>query len=296
MSVRRGARLSLVVVLLGVGIAALGIAAAAETIALPRPVPSFNQYYTDGPDAWGDCSLGTAACPDTLWESGCLVTAVASVLAYYDVTVRVSASESSTGTARTGMDPGILNDWLRANGGFDHCPQDPIGDCCLAWNRLPEDIALGRHVNRSDVGLNPVASIVIDYALRQGYPIIAGVHWGAVCRSGSSQSEDCHWVVITGKAGNTYTIVDPINWDAASRHGVSTTLDRGTKGAYIIDRYYVVSPTAGVAHDVPTTHGTPSDPTADVEPSALASLLTLLVALAAIAAAVIILSGSSIAP
>lgn len=270
----------------GIALVLLAGAASAlgETISLPRPMPSFNQYYTDGDDAWGDCSLGETTCPDTLWESGCLVTAFAAVLAYYDVTVSVVASESSTGSARTGMDPGILNDWLHAHGGFDNCH--------LVWEAVPSHVGLTRHVNRSEVGLNPVASIVIDYALRQGHPIIAGVHWGAICRSGSSQSEDCHWVVITGKIGDTYRIMDPINWDSASPYGVSTTLDQGTKGAYIIDRYYVVAPDTGA--DVPPTIGErPDDAGLDLGPSPLATLLTLLVAVAAVAAAVLILSGTS---
>ena len=85
-----------------------------------------------------------------------------------------------------------------------------------------------------------MASVIIDHALRQGYPVIAGVHWGAFCNGGSSQSEDCHWVILTGKRDDTYTIVDPFNPDPTSPYGVRTTLDAGVRGSYIIDRFVVI--------------------------------------------------------
>ena len=83
----------------------------------------------------------------------------------------------------------------------------------MIWDQLPTELEITTHVNRSDVGLNPVASVVIDHALRQGYPVIAGVHWGAFCNEGSSQTEDCHWVILTGRIDDTYTIIDPFNPD-----------------------------------------------------------------------------------
>lgn len=219
----------------------LSIAVAAETSSLPRQMPAFNQAYRNGPNAWGDCALGTNGCPDQIHTTGCLITAFASVLAYYGVEVRVPASASCTGHSRSGMDPGILNDWLRASRGYGHCSQDPTGDCCLAWDQLPEAIDLVFHSNRSDVGISPVASVVIDHALRQGNPVIAGVHWGAFCRGDSGQSEDCHWVILTGKVGDTYAIVDPYNTDSTSPYGVRTTLEAGVHGSYIIDRFVVIS-------------------------------------------------------
>lgn len=266
-------------------ISVLGIVAMGESILLPRSVSSFNQNYTEGPDAWGDCSLGTRGCPDQICTTGCLVTAFSCVLGYYDIEVTVPASASCIGRARTGMDPGILNDWLRANGGFGHCAQDPLGDCCLAWSQLPGDIELTFHANRSDDGLNPISSVVIDHALRSGEPVVAGVHWDAFCRGGSSQSEDCHWVVLTGKIGDRYTIVDPMNLDASDPNGVRTTLDAGTRGAYIIDRFVVVSraqPTTVATSAEPTTQATaPVEEPAAQGPSALV-LLALIGALAAI--------------
>ena len=218
----------------------LGTLSFGQDIELPRIVPAFNQAYTEGSDAWGNCPLGTVGCPDEVCTTGCLVTAFSSVLAYYEVDVSVSASDSCTGEARTGMDPGIFNDWLRKTGGYGRCSQDPVGNCCLIWGQLPAELEITTHINRSDVGLNPVASVVIDHALRQGHVVVAGVHWGAFCNGGSSQTEDCHWVILTGKQNGVYTIVDPFNPDPSSPYGVRTTLDAGVHGSYIIDRYVIV--------------------------------------------------------
>ena len=219
----------------------VGLTCYPQTIELPRVVPAFNQAYTDGPDAWGNCPLGTIGCPDQLCTTGCLVTAFSSVLAYYQIDVTVPARSSCTGQARSGMDPGIFNDWLREVGGYGRCTQDPVGNCCLIWEQLPAELDITTHINRSDVGLNPVASVVIDHALRQGYPVIAGVHWGAFCNGGSSQTEDCHWVILTGKRDDTYAIVDPFNPDPTSPYGIRTTLDAGVRGSYIIDRFVVIA-------------------------------------------------------
>lgn len=218
----------------------LASSAVGQPIELPRTVPPFNQAYTDGPGAWGDCPLGTDGCPDQVCITGCLTTAFASVLAYYEVEVAVAAADSCTGHAQSGMDPGILNDWLRANAAYGRCAQDPIGNCCLSWGRLPDDVKLTFHVNRSDVGLNPVASVVIDHALRQGRPVIAGVHWGAFCHGDTDQTEDCHWVVLTGKTDESYSIIDPYNANPSSPYGIQTTLDAGVHGAYIIDRFVII--------------------------------------------------------
>ncbi len=228
-------------VLLTIGLLALSpVAASAQTIELPRPVPAFSQAYTEGPNAWGNCGLGTVGCPDQICTTGCLVTAFSSVLAYYQISLSVSAEGSCTGEARTGMDPGIFNDWLRQQGGYGRCSQDPAGNCCLIWEQLPAGLEITTHVNRSEAGLSPVSSVVIDHALRQGYPVVAGVHWGSYCSGSSGQSEDCHWVVITGKRDGAYTIMDPYNPDPTSPYGVRTTLAAGVHGSYIVDRFVVV--------------------------------------------------------
>lgn len=266
--------------------------ALAETILLPRTVPSFSQNFTDGPGAWGDCALGTAGCPDQICTTGCLVTAFSSVLAYYEIEVTVSSNVSCTGRSRSGMDPGILNDWLRENGGFGRCVQDPIGDCCLAWDKLPGDVELTFYSNRSDDGLNPVSSVVIDHALRGGEPVVAGVHWGAFCRSGSQQTEDCHWVILTGKIGDTYTIVDPMNLDPTDPRGVRTTLDAGTRGSYIIDRFVVASAASSLPQIVAPETDKPDSSDDESGVSIVSTAAVLLGLLAAITAVIVLISRS----
>lgn len=298
MTARRGA---VKLVLLLVAAASLGLAATAETLSLPRVMPAFNQTYTVGNGAWGDATLGTGGCPDRLRATGCLITAFTAVLAYYEVELVIPAGLSSTGSAQAGMNPRILNDWLRARRGYGQCAGDPVGACCLEWGELPRGVTLSFHSNRSSSGLHPVAALVIDHALRLGDPVIAGVHWGAACRQGSSQTEDCHWVVLTGKTGSTYTIMDPYNPDHTNPAGVRTTLDAGSLGAYTIDRFVIVSRSPGDSSALNALPSTPTPPTPPQTPpvaspppsknDALASFIMLLVALSVVAAAVILSSG-----
>jgi len=274
----------------GLALVLFAAAAVGQGIELPRDVPPFNQAYTDGPNAWGDCPLGTEGCPDQVCTTGCLTTAFASILAYYGVELSVACDDSCTDRARSGMDPGILNDWLRANGAYGRCVQDPAGNCCLVWGRLPVGVELTFHVNRSNIGMNPVASVVLDHALRQGRPVVAGVHWGATCHGDTGQSEDCHWVVLTGKSGDTYSIIDPYNPDATSPYGIRTTLDAGVHGAYVIDRFVIVeyspSETSTAAQDSQSAGET--EPERPSEPSAL----VLLAALALVAAIVLLVTAT----
>jgi hypothetical protein len=283
-------------------VVAAGWAGAAETILLPRTVPSFNQTYTVGTDAWGDAVLGTGGCPDLIRATGCLITAFSAVFAYYDIALAIPAPYSSTGAAQEGMNPRILNDWLRARRGYGQCASDPLGSCCLEWTELPRGISLSFHSNRSTTGLNAIAGLIIDHALRRGDPVVAGVHWSATCRSGSSQSEDCHWVVLTGKAGAAYTIMDPYNPDHTSRFGLRTTLDKGSRGAYVIDRFVIVSrvpgdPTSENALAAPPAPPAPQTPPVEApapqkQSSPLATLAFLLVALSIVAAAVFLAPGA----
>lgn len=208
---------------------------------LPVLPASFNQVYRDAFGNWGDCRMGTDGCPDTVDTAGCLITAFAMVLDYYGVQLAVPAVSSCTGKPRIGMDPGILNDWLKSHRGYGPCVGDAFGSCCLEWVNLPQHISLTTHENNSELGLDLVSQRIIDQALRAGRPVIAGVHWGNRCRGNSSQTEDCHWVVITGKLGITYAIIDPYNPVTTSSKGVTTTLAEGAHGRYIVDRFVVVS-------------------------------------------------------
>ena len=213
--------------------------AAQGDIYLPASVPSFNQAYRGEGGYWGDCGMGTNGCPDTIGTAGCLITSFSMVLGYYDVNLSIPREYSCTDTARTGMDPGILNDWLKTHGGYGKCEGD-IGSCCLEWTHLPPQISITQYVNHSEQGVDGTTQQRIDDALSAGYPVISGVHWGSHCHGSMTQKEDCHWVVITGKKGSTYMIIDPYNRDKSDSSGVSTTLDRGTFGSYTIDRYVIV--------------------------------------------------------
>ena len=185
--------------------------------------------------------MGTSGCPDTVATAGCLITAFAMVLDYYGVQLAVSAVSSCTGKPRIGMDPGIVNDWLKSHGGYGPCVGDAFGSCCLEWANLPQQVSIATHENNSELGVDSVSQRIIDQALQAGRPVIAGVHWGSHCRGNSSQTEDCHWVVITGKLGISYAIIDPYNPLSKSSKGVTTTLAEGAHGRYIVDRFVVVS-------------------------------------------------------
>jgi len=226
----------LLVLVLTIGLWALPAAAASHL-----PVPSFNQAYRDATGTWGNCPMGTGGCPDRVATAGCLITAFSMVLDYYGVSLSIPAGSSCTGAAREGMDPGILNDWLQTHGGYGRCSSDPVGSCCLEWTALPSQIALSMHENSRNTGLDTASQRTIDRALAQGYPVICGVHWGSHCHGTTTQTSDCHWIVLTGKLGTTYTILDPYNQDMSDPHGVTTTLDHGVFGPYTIDRYVVVS-------------------------------------------------------
>ena len=218
-----------------------GLSLAQESLKLPVALPSYNQAYQNGFGYWGDCQLGTDGCPDQIFSTGCLVAVFAAVLDYYGVDLFVPAASSCTGRARTGMDPGILNDWLRTHQGYGHCASDSVGNCCLEWTNLPSSISLAFYENRGEFSLDSVSQRIIDRALAQGHPVVAGVHWGSHCHGNTGKTEDCHWVVITGKLGTTYTIVDPYNLDATRQEGVRTTLRQGVFGRYVVDRFVVVS-------------------------------------------------------
>ena len=203
-------------------------------------IPGFNQAYRDPHGYWGSYRMGTNGCPDRIETAGCLITSLAAVLDYYGIKLTIPAAESCTGRTRTGMDPGIVNDWLRAHGGYGRCATDHTGNCCLEWTAVPPEVSLVDHENRATSGIDSNSRLLIDHALAHGYPVIAGVHWGAHCHGTTVKTKNCHWVVITGKIGSTYMITDPYNRDKHDPYGVRTTLNRGVFGTYTIDRFVVV--------------------------------------------------------
>jgi len=216
------------------------IARAQTGTALPLPMTSFNQAFRDLPGSWGAFSMGTGGCQDRIAGAGCLITCFAMVLDYYQIELDVPALSSSTGKARRGMDPGILNDWLKTHAGYGHCAEDRSGNCCLEWANLPSAVSVTFYENKGTTGLDAASRQTIDRALDAGHPVVAGVHWGRYCHGTTVKSEDCHWVVLTGKVGTTYSIVDPYNRDSGEREGVVTTLADGVFGSYVVDRFVVV--------------------------------------------------------
>jgi hypothetical protein len=222
---------------------------AVADITLPAQVPAFNQAYSDEDGYWGDCGLGTYGCTDTIATSGCVITSLAMVLDYYGVELSIPKEFACDNRDHTGMDPGILNDWLKLRGGYGKCGSE-LGHCCLRWDHLPSQISTTTYVNESEKGLDDEALLVIDQALRNGYPVVCGVHWGEHCNWSLTENEDCHWVVITGKHGSAYEIIDSYDGHTKERQGVRTTLEHGTLGSYTIDRYVVVKgevPVAGLS-------------------------------------------------
>jgi hypothetical protein len=88
-------------------------------------------------------------------------------------------------------------------------------------------------------------------------------------------------VVIIGKIGEIYTILDPYNPDPKSRAGVRTTLDAGVKGSYVIDRFVVVSRSSVSIEDAAPSDGS-LGPAEGGEANAAVVLLVALVVVAAI--------------
>ncbi len=207
---------------------------------LPLPMASFNQAFRDLPGSWGAFAMGSGGCQDRIAGAGCLITCFAMVLDYYQVELDIPALSSSTGKARRGMDPGILNDWLKTHAGYGRCAEDGSGNCCLEWTNLPSAVSVTFYENKGTTGLDTASRQTIDRALEAGHPVVAGVHWGRYCHGTTVKSEDCHWVVLTGKVGTTYSIVDPYNQDSGDREGVVTTLADGVFGSYVVDRFVVV--------------------------------------------------------
>jgi uncharacterized protein YvpB len=121
--------------------------------------------------AWGGAPLGTSP-TDTVASSGCAVTAVTMMLAYYGINT----------------DPGTLNAWLTANGGY-------FGDDDLLW------AAVNQYTNNQVVFTGWYGSDVslIKAELDVGHPVIAEVQLDG----------NQHFVLILGYTGNSFQINDP---------------------------------------------------------------------------------------
>lgn len=130
------------------------------------PVPIFAQ----GDPRWRNDLLGSTT--DTMHAVGCAVSSAAMVLASYGIDT----------------DPGRLNQFLTANGGYT-----PEG--WLYWEKAA-DVAPGRCEKAYE---DAPSYALIDWNLLQGNPVIVRIHLPGTT----------HFVVIAGKEGWRYLIRDP---------------------------------------------------------------------------------------
>lgn len=136
----------------------------------------------------------------TVSNKGCAVTALSMALNYAGVNQWFSPMAGQI----VQNDPGTLDDLMATFGGYAGLAVD--------WDpatRLAAEVAgiAGIKFNAR----RTFSATSLDFYLRQGFPIIVGVDLGANGVPG-------HFVLVTGKAENAFTIIDP-------GHGQRTTLD-----------------------------------------------------------------------
>jgi uncharacterized protein YvpB len=181
--------------------------AAAYPLIEPLDVPVF--YQSDG--LWASDQLGTCESL-TIKSSGCAVTSLAMLYAYYGVTVQGPGQEK-------GMSPRILDYWLTTYGGYG-------GGCLINWTqaKAPSTMRIlikGDWINDGLPGYNLAGlnasgrRAAIADELAKGHPVIAWVDWYGMI--GGVTKYWMHFVVIKGQtAGGDFYINDPA--------GLSTTL------------------------------------------------------------------------
>lgn len=139
-----------------------------EVAAQPGTVPYFSQCDS----AWGSKILGTCS-EYTICEQGCAISSVAMVFKYFGIST----------------DPGKINEWLKANGGY-------FSGCLISWataaNIAPDKLTWVARVDKEDWSR-------LRYELDNGYPVIIEVPF----------SYGQHFVVATGYSGDTVFINDP---------------------------------------------------------------------------------------
>jgi len=117
--------------------------------------------------AWGSEKLGT--CADTICQAGCAMSSVAMILA----------------TKGWKGNPGTLNTWLKANGGY-------VSGCDIVWSTVNK---LGLITYQ---GSETAAYSTICTGVQAGHGVIINVR------------NNAHWVLVTGcNGGNVFTVNDP---------------------------------------------------------------------------------------
>jgi hypothetical protein len=132
--------------------------------------------YSQRSYPWSTDVLGWGPSYVTIGSDGCIVTGLASIRAYY-------------GNYHT---PRTMNNYLKANGGF-------YGNL-VVWGRVPGFRAL------RDYSYVAADLSYINWWLDRGYLIVAKTYF-------PPNRVSPHWVVLTGRSGSTYFVMDP--WDGA---------------------------------------------------------------------------------
>ena len=193
------------------GLVLLAPGSAAADAQGPTPAAINVPLFSQQDNLWKSHELGTCA-SDTLGSAGCAVISVAMVYAKYGVVL--------SSTAGVGMNPDILNAWLRDNGRYG---ADAGGGLCdIQWWRLPA----GVQYTGSDT-----SGARLNAELAAGRPVIARVH---------NTKMPMHFVVITGQHGATYDINDPLSLTRRQ-------LDDGSPDAYIVDTFHYFRPSPASA-------------------------------------------------
>ena len=146
-------------------------------------VPNFKQgsYQLKGTDQlWGKDIVNNYDSA-WMWNTGCAVTSVADLIAYY-------GSQVSDGYGPA--NPGTVNHWLTDKNGY--APDS----AAIYWGR---GAAASANAMTGGKLVGPDRTL-LDKELAAGHPVILKVHnqWGGG-----------HWLVATGKNGSTYWINDP---------------------------------------------------------------------------------------
>ena len=129
-------------------------------------------HFSQGDGRWSGDALGSTAA--SLGAEGCAVTCAAMVLRYHGF-------ES---------DPGMLNGWLTANGGY-------TAQGWIHWEKAAElTDGLLEHAYEAAPSYR-----LMDSEILRGNPVIVRVR-----RAGASST---HFVVVVGKTGRRYVVADP---------------------------------------------------------------------------------------
>lgn len=147
----------------------------AATIGERLDVPNYRQIWKP----WGLTKLGFSS--DDIEVKGCALTSLSMVLKYYGVDT----------------DPGELNDWLKANGGFQ--------GGSISWSKIYEKSGgTVEYIGQKDYSGTQAELDLIRSEIDAGYPVMAKMPFYGF-----------HYVVITGYSGSTFFINDPF-WDDPS--------------------------------------------------------------------------------